>query len=235
VGRIYKPLLIRWLSSTRTYVYKGIQLLVPSEVFHPGFFLGTKLLLKYLSRQPLQNRLFLELGAGSGLISLYMSKKGAKVTATDINPQVIEYLERNSAYNGIPIEIIHSDLFCLIPVQRFDIIAINPPYYKRKPLNFAEYAWYCGEKGEYFTGLFSGLAHYAHESTAIWMVLSDGCDIEMVGRLAKQHGWALHCMYSKKNLLEKNFIYKLEQMPSAAHAIKPRLALPGKEKPGRRV
>jgi release factor glutamine methyltransferase len=221
MGRIYKPLLIPWLSSTRTYVYKGIQLLAPSEVFHPGFFLSTKLLLKYISRQPLQNRLFLELGAGSGLISLFMSRKGAKVTATDINPQAIEFLERNSAYNGIPIDVIHSDLFCLIPVQRFDIIAINPPYYKGKPLNLA--------------GLFSGLIHYTHEDTAIWMALSDGCDMELVGRLAKQHGWALHCVYSKNNLLEKNFIYKLEQLPTAVAVSPRRIGRTNKEKPGKRV
>jgi release factor glutamine methyltransferase len=209
VTRIYKPLLIRSLSSTRIYVYRGIQLLVPSETFHPGFFYSTKLLLKWLSRQPLHQRSFLELGAGSGLISLFMAKKGARVTATDINPQAIEYLERNSAYNGIPIEIIHSDLFGLIPVQPFDVIAINPPHYKRKPVHFSQYAWYCGENGEYFTGLFSGLGAYTHGGSAIWMVLSDSCDMDMVGRLAIMHGWSMDCVYTKMNLLEKNFIFKL--------------------------
>ena len=53
------------------------------------------------------------------------------------------------------IRIIHSDLFDNIPLEAFDIIAINPPYYKKDPHAPAEYAWFCGKKGEYFERLFT--------------------------------------------------------------------------------
>lgn len=212
ITRIYKPLLVKYLSTTRTYSYKGIRLLIPSGVFHPGFFFSTRLLLQYISLYPLQGRSFLELGAGSGLISLVAAQKGARVTATDINPRAIEYLEKNRMGNDIPIEIIHSDLFNNIPVQAFDFIVINPPYYRKAPSSYAEYAWYCGENGEYFSGLFSGLGNYTHSRSATWMILCDGSDIGMIQGLAKEHGWDLHCVYSKKNLVEKNFIFKIESL-----------------------
>ena len=67
---IYKPLLVKYLSSTRVYIHKGIRLLIPPEVFHPGFFFSTKLLLAYVNRHSLRGKSFLELGAGSGLIQL---------------------------------------------------------------------------------------------------------------------------------------------------------------------
>lgn len=80
---------------------------------------------------PLKGKKFLELGCGSGLISIAAAKKGARVTASDINPVAVEFLVKNSEENKVEIEVIESDLFNDIPKQPFDIIAINPPYYKK--------------------------------------------------------------------------------------------------------
>jgi methylase of polypeptide subunit release factors len=65
------------------------------------------------------------------LISIYAAQKGAIVTATDINPVAIEYLRENTRANHVHIDILRSDLFDEIPVRVFDIVAINPPYYKK--------------------------------------------------------------------------------------------------------
>src|SRR6476620_8158278 len=132
VAHTYKPLLVKYLSKTRIYRYKDIRLSVAPEVFHPGFFSSTQLLLQYISKLPLQGKRFLEPGCGSGLISILAAKNGAMVTATDINPVAVEYLKKNSSQNKVDLEIIRSDLFNNIPEQQFDIIAINPPYYKKQ-------------------------------------------------------------------------------------------------------
>ena len=68
----------------------------PPEVFHPGFFFSTRLLLKLYQTIAIAGKSFLEPGCGSGLISIYAAKKGAIVTATDINPVAIEFLKKNS-------------------------------------------------------------------------------------------------------------------------------------------
>src|SRR5262249_19238283 len=145
VAHTYKPLLAKYLSKKRIYHYKDIRLEIPPEVFHPGFFFSTRLLLNYIKQMPLKERSFLEIGCGSGLISIYAAKKGAKVTATDINTVAIESLKKNSSKNNIELSVIESDLFQNIPVRQFDIVAINPPYYKKKPVTEIDYAWYCGE------------------------------------------------------------------------------------------
>jgi release factor glutamine methyltransferase len=211
VAHAYKPLLEKYLSKTRIYNYGDIKLEIPPQVFHPGFFFSTRLLLNYIKQLPLQGKTFLEPGCGSGLISIYAAKKGANVTAIDINPVAIEILKKNSRQNDVRLTIIQSDLFQNIPQQEFDIIAINPPYYKKQPFSVGDYAWFCGENGEYFSTFFKELNEYIHPGTQVLMVLFEGCDIKMIEELAGENGFYLSCVLTKQNLLEKNFIYKIVQ------------------------
>jgi release factor glutamine methyltransferase len=209
VAHTYKPLLEKYLSKTRMYKYGDINLEIPPQVFHPGFFFSTRLLLNYIKQLPLQGKNFLEPGCGSGIISIYAAKKGANVTATDINPVAIEFLLENSKQNNVKLEIIQSNLFNDIPFQQFDIIAINPPYYKKQPQEAKDYAWFCGENGEYFSSLFNDLNNYIHSGSDIFIVLFDGCDMEMIRDMAGQNGFRLECLQTKQNMLEKNFIFKI--------------------------
>jgi release factor glutamine methyltransferase len=211
VANTYKPLLVKYLSKTRTYRYKDISLTIPPEVFHPGFFFSTQLLLQYITKLPLHKKNFLELGCGSGLISIAAAKKGAKVTATDINDVAVESLKKNCRQNRVEMEIIRSDLFHNIPNQQFDIIAINPPYYKKQPVTEQDHAWFCGENGEYFSALFDTLADYIYADSKILMVLNEYCAIEMITGFAAKNGFVLNCVYCKQNILEKNFIFKIEK------------------------
>jgi release factor glutamine methyltransferase len=210
VAHTYKPFLEKYLSKKRVYTYKNIRLQIPPEVFHPGFFTSTQFLLQYVKKLQLPGKKFLELGAGNGLISMYAGKRGASVTATDINPVAIEYLKINTVQNHTRVNIIHSDLFENIPLQQFDIIAINPPYYKKKPDTLLDHAWYCGENGEFFSGLFARLPEYIHQNSEVLMVLCDGCDIGMINHAAARNGLRLTCIETKQTLIEKNFIYKIE-------------------------
>jgi len=212
VALTYKPFLEKYLSKKRIYTYGSIKLQIPPEVFHPGFFTSTHFLLQYIKKLRLENKSFLEMGAGSGLISVYGAKQNAKVTAIDINPVAIKFLRNNSEENNVRLNIVQSDLFEDIPVQQFDIIAVNPPYYKKKPQTLLDHAWYCGENGEFFFDLFTQLPKYIHKNSEVLMVLCDGCDIGMIEDAAHQNGYKLSCVQIKQSLIEKNFIYKIEKL-----------------------
>lgn len=209
VGKTYKPFLVKYLSRTRSYSYQGIHLQIPAGVFHPGYFHSTKLLLRSISALSLQNKTFLEPGAGSGLISFYAAKQGAVVTATDINPIAVKYLQKARQLNQVKAEIVLSDLFDDIPPKAFDIIAINPPYYKRDPVTQDDHAWYCGVNGEYFEKLFGSLGEYSHTGTVIYMVLCDGCDLDMIHSIARNYHFKMDLLVKKRTLLEENFIFKI--------------------------
>jgi release factor glutamine methyltransferase len=218
IQHTYKPLLERYLSRTRKYTWKDIVLEIPPQVFHPGFFGSTGLLLRQLQRLEVRGKTLLELGAGSGLLSIYAAKKGAIVTATDINRTAIHYLHANREANGVELRVVHSDLFVHLPLQAFDYILINPPYYKRKPLTEKDYAWYCGEQGEYFKDLFLDLHHYTHSATEVYMSLCADCDINWIEQRAQARGWELHVVQKRQELVGKHFVFKLEhvhQQPEA--------------------
>jgi release factor glutamine methyltransferase len=211
ISSTYKPLVKKYLAKERTFKYNNLSLQIHPDVFHPGFFYSTKLMLAQLKKIPVEGKRLLELGAGSGLIALYAHQRKAIVTATDINPIAVDYLHRNSSSNHANIRIIQADLFNNIPASVFDIIIINPPYYKKKPVSHADYAWHCGENGEYFDKLFSSLATYIHQDSLVLMVLCDGCDIPMIKNYGSQYQFAMHQLLAKKNIVETNFIYRIIQ------------------------
>jgi release factor glutamine methyltransferase len=212
VANTYKPLLVKYLSKNRQYSSNGLRLEIPPQVFHPGFFFSTKLLLRSIYNLPLQHKTLLELGAGSGLIAMQTERRGAIATASDINPVAIEYLKKNRQRNNASIRVIHSDLFDSIPLEAFDIIAINPPYYKKDPHTPEDYAWFCGKKGEYFERLFSSLGNYMHNESQVLMILCDGCDFDMISSMAAGKGFRLNCLRESRNFIEKNFIFKIEKL-----------------------
>jgi release factor glutamine methyltransferase len=209
LARTYRPLLSRYLARVRSHTFRGITLQVPPEVFHPGFFFSTRFLVRYLDGVALNGKTFLELGAGSGLISMLASRRGATVTATDINPVAIRSLHANAQANKTALTIIRSDLFKDVPRQQFDVIAINPPYYKKDPVSHLDHAWYCGRNGAYFDRLFAQLSPYMNECSTVLMVLCDGCDRPMINELARQQGFLLRLVHERRNLVETNFIYQI--------------------------
>ncbi|MHA7057584.1 methyltransferase [Aquimarina sp. M1] len=194
----------------RTYEYKGIKVAIHPEVFPPHFTISTKVLLDYLNPLDLEKKSFLELGCGSGIISLFAASKGANVIASDINPIAIKSLEEASIDNNLEINILQSDLFDKMIPQPLDYIVINPPYYPRTPKNDKERAWYCGENFEYFKKLFSQLPKHIAPNT--WMILSEDCDIRYIKELAINNRLEFDLIFKKSIVREKNFIFNIQKL-----------------------
>ncbi len=70
----------------------------------------------------------LEVGCGSGIVSIHAAKEGARVTSVDINPKAVELTKKNAAKMEAPIDAVFlSDLFENVE-GRFDRILFNLPY-----------------------------------------------------------------------------------------------------------
>ena len=71
----------------------------------------------------------LEIGTGSGLVSMYASLLTDDVTATDINYNALELAEKNFRLNNInTIRLEFGDLFEPVKDKKFDVILFNTPY-----------------------------------------------------------------------------------------------------------
>jgi len=167
-----------YYSKPRKFTYDGISIKVHPNVFPPQLTFSTKILLDFVNELDLENKTFLELGCGSGIISLLAAKMKALVTATDINQTALDYLETNSQKNNLKVKSVYSDLFQNIENKNFDYIIINPPYYPKQPKNSKEQAWFCGEHFEYFEQLFLQLPNHLTVETSCFMILSEDCDLE---------------------------------------------------------
>ncbi|HCW08839.1 MAG TPA: methyltransferase [Cytophagales bacterium] len=175
----------RWyLRKERSYTFEGIKVKIPPTVFHPGLFPSTRFLIAYLKNQDIVGQSFLELGCGSGLISIWALKQKANVFACDLNSKAVQACVENAKKNSADIKVIHSNLFDSLPKIKFDWMVINPPYYSKKIANDEELAWNCGENFEFFQKLFSSLADYTHENSKVIMVLTQGCNIDSIKKIA---------------------------------------------------
>ena len=191
----------------RNYTYKNITVLVQPDVFPPHFTISTKLLLDFLEPLNLKNKSVLELGCGSGIISLYAASKGAKVMATDINLVATNALKIATKKNNLEITIIESDLFENIPNQHFDYILINPPYYPKKANNIKEKAWFCGENFEYFENLFFQLKEVNYKKTII--ILSEDCHLKTIKEIALKNNLSFELFETHNVIREINYIFKI--------------------------
>lgn len=87
---------------------------------------------KFLSRFAVRrrSRATLDLGTGSGILSLYASRFSDSVVATDLNERAVTFARFNAQLNGIEnIEVISGDCFAPVEGRRFDLILSNPPFF----------------------------------------------------------------------------------------------------------
>jgi release factor glutamine methyltransferase len=197
----------KYLQKDRTFTYKDFKLIVLKDVFHPGLFRSTKVFAEWIEQQDISNKKILEIGSGAGLLALVAAKKGAIVTAVDINPKAVENTKLNATANGLNVTVLQSDLMAAVSEKQFDLVLINPPYYPKQPGNDYGKAWYCGENFEYFANLFQQLKQYGLTDRC-YLILSDTCDLVSIAQVARQHTLQLLEVKRKKISGEQLIIYK---------------------------
>ena len=144
---VYHLFVRRALARTDVTTMFGLRISVPPSVFHPRFFRTTRFLGEYLQGMELRGWKFLEMGCGSGILSLLAAQRGATVTAADINPDAVATTRANAAANhlGERVAAVESDLFSEIAMNGgFDCILWNPPFYPVDPTDYASHAWNAG-------------------------------------------------------------------------------------------
>ena len=70
---------------------------------------------------------FVEVGCGTGLVSLAAARKGAHVLSTDRNPHATALAQHNAKENGLQLHAITTDLLAAVN-GHVDVVAFNPPY-----------------------------------------------------------------------------------------------------------
>ena len=88
----------------------------------------------------------LEIGCGSGVVSIHCALNGCEVTAGDINPFAVELAQRNAESNGVTMDIRLTDVYDDIDGE-FDTILFNLPYLPVEDEGLLAKAWSGGDDG----------------------------------------------------------------------------------------
>ena len=88
----------------------------------------------------------LEIGCGSGVVSLHCSAEGCDVTAGDVNPEAVKLSRKNFEANGLEARVLETDVYSSIS-GIFDTIVFNLPYLPVEEEGLLAKAWSGGEDG----------------------------------------------------------------------------------------
>ncbi len=106
--KFYKPITVGdaviippW-EDEKKFEGKTVLVINPGKAFGTGLHESTQLCIALLSELDLNGKTVLDVGCGSGILSIYAAKKGAKrVLAIDIDPMAVEETIKNAEANGV--------------------------------------------------------------------------------------------------------------------------------------
>ena len=88
----------------------------------------------------------LEIGCGSGVVSIHCAKNGGFVTCGDINPFAVELTKKNAESNNVNIDVRETDVYSNID-GLFDTVIFNLPYLPVEEEGLLAKAWSGGSDG----------------------------------------------------------------------------------------
>jgi len=153
----------------------------------------------------------LDLGTGSGILSIFCAEKVKKIIATDINPYAIKLAKKNFELNNISnAEVRLGDLFNPIK-EKFDLIIFNPPYIPKNTSskNLIELALCCGTNYELIRKFATKSKKYLKPNGRILIIFSNLADLEIIKSIFIKENYNLQVVARKKFLFEKFVIYLL--------------------------
>ncbi len=143
----------------------------------------------------------LEVGCGTGLVSILCRKMGHTVEAVDINPAAVECTLANARCNGVELRAHTSDLFGSVN-GKFDTVIFNPPYLPVDEDVPGFEQWAGGPDGFKVVRRFlTDLPRFLDKGGKCYIVLSDLADIDLF--MSESRDFSFRTVASTKLFFER--------------------------------
>ena len=157
----------------------------------------------------------LEIGCGTGIVSIFLCGKVKDVFSLDINMRAVSCTKQNMANNMVSnSHVFSSDLFSAIGDRKFDAIIFNTPYLPedKDTEAFSDPIWSGGQSGRYVIERFlkGALKHIASHGK-IFLVESSLSDYQKTLDFFKAKGFDAKVAAQKKISFEEIVVIKAKK------------------------
>ena len=154
----------------------GVMIPALDERIHPWYGVFSPVRGEYVelvAQAPLPDgaKLAFDIGAGTGVLSAVLARRGLQVVATDMDQRALGCARENISRLGLAaqVDIVQADLF---PDGRAPLVVCNPPWLPGKPSSSIEYAIYDPDS-RMLRGFLDGLAAHLEPGGEGWLIMSD--------------------------------------------------------------
>lgn len=179
-------------------------------VFNPKDFISSEVFVSFIKTMTLEGKNILDMGSGSGVVSIFAASKGAVCTAVDINPVAVKCMNENIIQNHFTKKItaVESDLFesRLLEKKLYDIIFFNPPYYKGNPGNNFERAFKGGQNLEVIDRFLNDAKNFLAPAGRLCLLISSDMDLDDFYNRLKNTGYYYKILHQNKKFFETFYI-----------------------------
>lgn len=155
---------------------KGVMIPALDERIHPWYGVFSPVRGEYVelvaqAPLPAGAKLAFDIGAGTGVLSAVLARRGMRVVATDMDARALGCARENIVRLGLAaqVDVIQADLF---PEGRAPLVVCNPPWLPGKPSSAIEYAIYDPDS-RMLRGFLGGLAAHLEPGGEGWLIMSD--------------------------------------------------------------
>ncbi len=152
----------------------------------------------------------LEVGCGSGVVSIHCAKNRCIVTAGDINLKAVELTRKNARNNDVRIDVVETDVYSGVN-DVFDTIVFNLPYLPVDEEGLLAKAWSGGPDGlGPLPELLEGSSEHLIPGGRIVIVVSSLMDGYALDEALQE--WDVKCIGEQKMFFEKLSVLELRRL-----------------------
>jgi release factor glutamine methyltransferase len=186
----------------------GKEIIVYPNVMSPKYDWSPRFHVENMPNQ--KGKEFLEIGCGSGVLSLFAAFQGARrVFAVDINPNAIENTKANfQKYNLKNFNVLESDVFEKVE-GKFDTINFAAPYHGNTPEDILEYG-VSDPKYRALQLFFKNAKNFLKEDGQIILGFSNTGDLDLLNTLFIENKLYIKNFKEEENDGWRAYLYVLE-------------------------